>query len=60
LKARIKIENWHWSCDGGCCDEYGTNLYINDSLITDNFWGEIETVTDMLSMFGVECEVVYE
>ena len=29
-KINIKLESWHYQCGDGCCDNYGTNLYLND------------------------------
>jgi len=28
-KLKIKLESWHYQCADGCCDNYGTNLYLN-------------------------------
>lgn len=28
-KLKIKLESWHYQCGDGCCDNYGTNLYLN-------------------------------
>lgn len=31
LKAiDIKLKSWHYSCGDGCCDLYGTELWMND------------------------------
>jgi hypothetical protein len=27
--VKIKLEQWHYQCGDGCCDNYGTNLYLN-------------------------------
>lgn len=29
MKLKIKFEHWHYQCGDGCCDNYGTNLYLN-------------------------------
>ena len=26
---KIKFEEWHYQCGDGCCDSYGTYLYLN-------------------------------
>ena len=28
-KINIKLESWHYQCGDGCCDNYGTYLYLN-------------------------------
>jgi hypothetical protein len=32
-KLKIKLESWHYQCGDKCCDNYGTNLYLNDELL---------------------------
>jgi hypothetical protein len=27
--VNIKLEQWHYQCADGCCDDYGTYLYVN-------------------------------
>lgn len=29
----IELESWDHTCGDGCCDTYGTNIYINGELI---------------------------
>lgn len=29
MKLKIKFEHWNYQCGDGCCDNYGTNLYLN-------------------------------
>jgi hypothetical protein len=28
-KLKITFEDWHSTCGDGCCDNYGTYLYLN-------------------------------
>lgn len=28
-KLKITLASWHSQCGDGCCDNYGTNLYLN-------------------------------
>ena len=27
--VKIELRNWHYQCSDGCCDNYGTYLYLN-------------------------------
>lgn len=27
--VKIELRNWHYQCGDGCCDNYGTYLYLN-------------------------------
>ena len=66
MKLKIKFEHWHYQCADGCCDNYGTNLYLNgkqlehpNTEIHDNgYLGEdIETgLHAVLKKLGYEVE----
>ena len=29
MKHEIVLSSWNWSCGDGCCDDYGTELFVN-------------------------------
>ena len=45
-KVEIELREWHYRCGDGCCDDYGTELYLNGEKLehpegsTPNFLGE--------------------
>lgn len=44
--AVIETEDYYWTCGDGCCDNYGTNLYIDgvlveDETFADSFWAVV-------------------
>jgi|LauGreDrversion4_2_1035121.scaffolds.fasta_scaffold832243_1 hypothetical protein len=30
MKIKVTFKDWHYQCGDGCCDSYGTKLYLND------------------------------
>jgi len=37
---KIVTKDYHWTCgEPGCCDEYGTILYIDDKEVEDRRFG---------------------
>ena len=54
----VTFEDWHYQCDSGCCDEYGTNLIINGYLVT-NYCEDTDSVIKVLELCGHTPNVVY-
>lgn len=57
---KIVIQDYHYSCSDGCCDEYGSNLYVNGKEV--GTYSEIDEnmLEDVLREFGIEAEVKHE
>lgn len=65
-KIQITFEDWHYQCADGCCDSYGTYLYLNGQKlehpnpeIFDNGYLGIDTQTALhavLKKLGYEVE----
>lgn len=30
---KITLKNWHYQCSDGCCDNYGTEVLVNGTLL---------------------------
>ena len=65
--VKIKLEQWHYQCADGCCDDYGTYLYVNgkklehpNSEISDNGYLGEDVATALwavLKELGHEVEI---
>ena len=55
--AIIRDESWSYECgEPQCCSDYGTNLYVNDVLITERFDGDVGDIIKVLNLFGITSE----
>lgn len=70
-KIKITLDNWHYSCGDGCCDMFGTKLYLNDEELehptpnqTNNYLGDdVENALKAVLLklgYEVEIELKYE
>lgn len=66
----LKFKSWHYSCGDGCCDNYGTELYLNDeilehpdpSITTNSYLGDDiqPALVAVLKKLGYEVEIINE
>jgi hypothetical protein len=69
-KLKITFEDWHSTCGDGCCDYYGTYLYLNgeklehpNSEVYDNSYIGMDTENSLeavLKKLGYEVEFEYK
>lgn len=62
-KREIVFKHWHSSCGDGCCDNYGTNVYVNGFDLSCNGEDEeqiIASLMEFLNIDNVSVESVYE
>lgn len=71
-KIKITLAGWHYQCGDGCCDNYGTNLYLNEKQLehpdpeqhNNGYLGEdVQTALHAVLKelgYDVEFENVYE
>lgn len=61
MKPKIKIElnDWHYQCGDGCCDEYGVNLILNGKVCDNNQAGDNveQALLFVLEELGYEVEI---
>jgi len=68
--VKIKLEEWQYQCGDGCCDNYGTYLYVNGKKlehpnpeIYDNGYlgQDVSTALEaVLKELGYEVEIEYD
>ncbi|HID0815760.1 TPA: hypothetical protein ACXNW8_001370 [Clostridium botulinum] len=56
----IIITDWEQSCSDGCCYEYGTELIIDDYIVTRYFDMDIEMLKAILKALGIEFVLKFE
>jgi len=39
-KVDIRLHEWHYQCGDGCCDLYGTDIYLNDEKVGEQYDGD--------------------
>jgi hypothetical protein len=59
---KIETKDYHYSCYDGCCDEYGTILYIDGKEVEDRrFCGNWEAYQYVLEeVLGHEVDEIYD
>lgn len=57
-KIKIEIKDWHYQCGDGCCDNYGTDIYLNGKLVDTLGSGDLENVLEkVLTLLHYEVEI---
>lgn len=65
----LRFKSWHWSCGDGCCDNYGTELYMNDELLdhpvadlSGSYLGDDieQAMRAVLTKLGYEVKIINE
>jgi hypothetical protein len=57
---KITLQPWHYTCEDGCCDEYGTALYVDGKEITRHFDADESDIKTLLDAIGVNYEIEME
>jgi len=57
---KVEIREWSHTCGDGCCHTYGTELYVDGNLVTDNDVSNPSRLAEeLLKHFGIEAEVTH-
>lgn len=57
-KLKIEIKDWHYQCGDGCCDNYGTDIYLNGELVDTVESDDLENVLEkVLTLLHYEVEI---
>ena len=61
IMIKIEIKEWSRTCDGGCCDTYGTDVYVDGVQVNESDVSEKEELLiAVLKHLGIEAEIVIE
>lgn len=58
-ERNIVFKPYHYSCSDGCCDDYGTKVFINGFQITgdgENFESVVSSIMEFLEVDNVEID----
>jgi len=55
--VKLHVEDWHWTCGDGCCDDWGTDIFIDGKRLDLSYGADVEDVEKVLKAVGVECEI---
>ncbi len=59
-KLIIKSKGWNHTCGDGCCDTWGTDVFVNGKKITQGDYDDINLIlSDVLQSLGYEIEIEY-
>jgi len=57
-KLNIELKNWHYQCGDGCCDLYGTDIYLNgEKLDEQNADDSRNALKAVLEKLGYEVDL---
>ena len=59
-KPKIEINEWHYTCADGCCDNYRIEVSVNGVKCEDQHAGECaeKTLDFVLKQLGIEAEII--
>ncbi len=58
IKLSIKTQNWSHTCGDGCCDTWGTDVFINGNKVTQGDYSDTtEIIKEVLEHLGYEIEI---
>lgn len=57
---KIKTVDCHWASDCGCCDDWWTELFVDEERVDQTFSSRAEALDYALRGFGYEVEHDYE
>jgi hypothetical protein len=40
----IKLQSWDHTCSDGCCSSWGTNVFINDEIVSNGDYDDIRLI----------------
>lgn len=57
-ELKVEVKDWSYTCGDGCCYTYGTEIYINDKLVSRGDYNSIEIILkDVLENLGHKVEI---
>lgn len=58
---KIEVKEWSHTCGDGCCDTYGTDVYVDGVQVNEFDVSEKEALLmAVLKHLGIEAEIVSE
>lgn len=55
--VKVHAEDWHYTCGDGCCDDWGTDIFIDGKKVDLGHSVDVEDVENILKAVGVEYEL---
>lgn len=60
ITLKIEFEDWHYQCGDKCCDNYGTDIYLNDKKLDEQYAEDSRNALKaVLSELGYNVEINY-
>jgi len=57
-KIIIKLEDWDHTCEDGCCNTYGTDIYVNGEKLDEQYADNpSNALIAVLEKLGYEVEI---
>lgn len=56
----IILTDWEYTCSDGCCYEYGTELVIDNYIVTRNFDMDVDLFKEILNRIGIAYKLKFE
>lgn len=48
---KITIEEYHYTCDDGCCDTYGYNVFVDGKIIGSIVDDDVNGLVELLNVW---------
>ena len=55
-KLTIRLDEYHYTCGDGCCDNYGTTVFLNEEEVIDSESTE-QILEAILSKIGYQVSI---
>jgi hypothetical protein len=60
VKLNIDLKDWHYQCADKCCDNYGTDIYLNNKKLDEQYAEDSKNALKaVLGELGYEVEINY-
>ena len=60
ITLKIEFEDWHYQCGDKCCDNYGTDIYLNDKKLDEQYAEDSKNALKaVLSELGYAVDINY-
>lgn len=57
---KLKINTWNHTCGDGCCTTWGTDVFINNELVSNGDYDDIRVILEeVLIKLGYEVIIEY-
>jgi hypothetical protein len=57
---KLKINSWNHTCNDGCCSSFGTDVFINDEIVSNGDYDDIQLILkEVLTELGYEVVIEY-